>query len=429
MVGYIPGENAATAFQWALQSHINPDREIYWDRPYHFEGPTVQCPPETRIYAKHFQRGIGTRSGDYGDTFRCGTDNEAAGAFQVENIWLRQLRSDPNPTDTSLEDKVTQGAHFKVKGGQNGHLKGCVLWDMKYGLDAYGTTSWLLEDNKARQIYDPTKPGWQEGRATVRTQFHDTHKGCKNWNVRGGIYGGFTSNVRDVYYDIGGPEPVIRSHSENIGGEYSFLLHSMEGMGVGDLYFGAQSSRSIGLIPYDTVSNIRFNGTDFDPAALYNIFVSRGDADHWVEDLVVNGVTVKGQYNGLGFLEVVEAFGQPSLYGGVVANSAFKAHLASSFRISGWRGFRMGGLSISNYNARNIAPHDYQWSAAIALTGSTAAYNVSDIVAGGGGNQHDDVPEHNFTKAGVYRANRNAGVINQVMGGPFGIAGGGAIVS
>lgn len=426
MPSYVDGQNAVDAFNEALDTGTNPDLQVFIDRPFHVAGATIQCPPETRIYADHFQRGHGTRSGDYGDTFRCGTDAVAAGAFQVENIWLRQLRDDPS--GDAIDDRVTQGAHFKVKGGQNGHIKGCLLWDMKYGLDAYGTTSWGMIGNKVRQFNDPTKPGWQEGRAAVRTQFHATHKGCKDWCVEGGIYGGATSPVRDVTYDLGGAEPVVVQHSVNIGGTHGFLLHSMEGIGFGNLYLGGQSERSVSLIPYDTVSNVRFNGTNFDPSAKHNIFVSRGDADHWVEDLIINGVTAKGQMNGLGLLEIAEAFGQPSLYGGSVVASSMKSHLAAPLRVAGWRGFVMNALTISNYNCRNIAPHDYQWSAGIALTGQASAYVVTDILPGGGGNQYDNNPEHNFTKAGVYRADPNAGIVNRIMCAPLGIPGGGAVV-
>lgn len=401
------------AANWAL------DNCIHWDRPFRPQR-TIKLPPNTTIEGVNEDRSRLIRAGDYGHTFEVGDDQFAAGSFRVENLWVMVDRvvSNSNP---ALANKMTHGAHFKVRGGQKCDFDNVTAWGMPFAFDFSGSTVVNLDGVTTEQYWDPLNQGWQEGVAAIRFDKDAKYGPCKDLKVTGeSVIGGWTSDLTEVAY----PNGQTRTHFRNIGPLDGILIHSGETVDIDCSNIGGQASRGIAIRPTDVVANVTIAPRFMDSSGDTSILIERQVQEYWAEGVKIR-TAANGQMIGKGLLEIPEWNGEPAVFMLDVKASA-RSHIMSPFRLFGVRGLNLVA-SPSNYNCQRVMDHDLQWSTGAVIGPNVTCGSVHGGCYGGGGNVLGTV---NGCKAGIWNlAGSNVKIATDTIAeAPFGVPGGGLVV-
>lgn len=410
------GDHAHFFEQAAVQAL---DKRVWWDRPFS-PTRTIKLPPNTTVEGVNEDVSRIVRSGDYGHTFEIGDDQYAAGSVRFENCWMMVDRVIDN-ADSALTNKMTHGAHIRVRGGQKCDFENVTLWGMPFGTDFSGSTVLSLDGVTTEQYWDPLNEDWQEGIAGVRFDKDAKYGPCKDLEITGeSLIGGWTSNPEVITY----PNSQTRTHTRNIGPQYGVLAHSAETLAIDCKNIGGQSGRAVALLPTDVVANVTIAPKFIDSSGEASILIQRQSQDHWAEDVSIR-TKGNGQTIGKGLIEVPEWNGLPSVY---MLDMQVKArsYTMSPIRLWGVRGLDMQA-SPSNYNCQEVMPHDLQWSAGAVIGPNVTCGVVHGGVYGGGGNV---LGTSNGCKAGIWNlAGSNVKIATDtIAAAPFGVSGGGLVL-
>ena len=342
------------------------------------------------------------RTGDYGDTFVCGTvdNSEPARSFTAHGI--RFQHSTPYSSGgTSISNKTTTGAHIRLRGAQEAVISKCWFWRLPYGVLSEGG-SWVKVLNCQFQgVNDPDTPELQEGVAQLVARYSAVHGNPTTWVVTGNNFLGAT-RVRDVVYPASSGDRVI-NRVDTIGPTWGFYIDGLEDADISGNYFGGQSVAEIGVVNSlaGSVIDLRMTRNFFDG-------ISRGQGILFAPTLANKlslAVSIEGNIftdnKHAVFVNANPTSATPSVYNLTVRGNICLSGIGTQIRLEGARGFVCDGNSVSDYNKHHITATDATYTGGIVAGPGSSGGLITGNTVGGGGNTLLNDTLTNFCYVGV----------------------------
>jgi len=396
-----------TAAIQACATAVGYGGKMYFPQGTYFVSATITLRGATKMYGDGPNSTIIYRTGNYGNTFVCGTvanTSEPAREFECYGI-LFQHSTPRAAGQMVLPNLATSGAHLALYGAQNATIDNCWFWRLPAQIQFNGGTLVTVNNCQFLGTWDPQTPALQEG----VIQIH---------NLVSAVYGNPTTHVYTGNKFFGDKEtrsityspssgPVTVTAVDTIGSQYGILCQGLEDFVCSNNYFGGQSVAQI------AVKNAT-NGSVIDWRLASNFFdgISKGQAVLFAPDvsnLFSLGVIIEGNmfvdnFNSI-FVVQNSVSNNPSVYNLDISNNVMIAGRATPILLNGAAGFTVDGNKITNYNAYDLSSTDLSYASAIFSNGTNQKGLIATNVIGGGSNVLQNTTLVNFCYFGVVVSN------------------------
>lgn len=361
---------------------------LYFPKGTYFVSSTITLRGATKMLGDGIEETIIKRTGDYGDTFVCGSaadQSEPARSFGASKI--RFQHSDPYVANsTTLANKVTQGAHIRLRGAQEALIQDCWFMRMRYGVYCEGGSWVKVLNSQFLGVYDPANAALQEGVAGLVAAHSAIHGNPTTWLVTGNNFLGATFERVVNYVHSTGTAPVNRVAT--IGQQYGFLIDGGEDFVINDNYFGGQNVAELAFIQ-------SAGGSIIDVRIAKNFFdgISEGSAI-LVAPSIANKLALAMSIEGNIFTDTLRAIfinqnaadGKPSVVNLTITSNTLLSGIGSQMLLNGAKGFVVSGNTISDYNKYAFTATDANYTTAINVYGASLMGQVTGNTIGGGSN-------------------------------------------
>lgn len=375
---------------------------------------TVVLRGATKLLGEGVEASIIYRTGDYGDTFRCGTvadQSEPARSFEARGLCFRHSDNYVSGSAT-MPNKATSGAHLRLYGAQEAMIYDCWFWRLPYGIASHGG-SWVKVVNCQFQgVYDSETVGLQEGIAGVAALYSAVHGNPTTWIVKGCNFLGAT-RTRDITYAAASGNVVV-NRVDTIGPLYGLYIDGLEDADISGNYFGGQSVAEIAVVnaASSAVVDIRITRNFFDGCARgQGVLFAPTVANTLSLAVTIEGNIFTDNKNAI-YINQNAGSGTPSVYDLTLRGNVCLSGIATQFRLDGAKGFVCSGNTITDYNKHNISATDLTYMGAIVAGGVSANGLIKGNTVGGGGNTLVNDAAFNFCYVGV----SIAGTLTSVVG-------------
>lgn len=383
---------------------------------------TITLRGATKLTGDGIESSIIYRVGDYGDTFVCGTSadqSEPARSFGAKK--LRFQHGDPyTPNTSTITNKVTKGAHLRIRGAQEAVIEECWFYRMRYSVYCEGGSWVKFINNQMSGVYDAATPALQEGVAQLVAAYSSVHGNPTTWIVKGNNFLGATF-LRDVVYpSTTGNKTVNRV--DTIGPQYGLLIDGLEDLDCSGNYFGGQSVAEIAMIngAGGGIIDVRIARNFFDG-------IAQG-AGILIAPVTANALSLGVSITDNVFTDNLHAIfanrnpttGSPGVVKLTIRGNVCLSGIGTQMLLNGARGFICDGNPVSDYNKYNISATDATYTSGISVFDLSAAGLVTANILGGGGNTLSNDTATNFCYKGVtldpavnnvlVRGNQNIGI-------------------
>lgn len=337
-------------------------------------------PERTRIYCRT----------DFGDIFVCGDDSNPAGGPEIDGIWFLYGSVGYRPGDTSLADRATSGAWFRLYGSQQAWFTNCYFYRKPYAVYFHGGTLMRFDNCSFVGVWDHTLEAVQEGISYLVFDVHPTHGNPKDLFLTRSNFFGAKSAERNV--TINGRTV---SMIENIGSKHSLLIFGLETATCIGNYFQCANESAVALRnkPAGAIANIRIVANFLDSSRIAEISACTLDASMSTLSLLVALNQCNGEMNGKSIvvIDVLEG-SHPSVFNFQFIGNSGQAYFGSPLCISGAIGGRISENTLFNWNCQRFfdAGENYEYTSAGLFNGVSAKLRIRGNAIGGGGNQLSD---------------------------------------
>lgn len=363
---------------------------------------TITLRGGTKLIGDGVESTIIYRTGDYGDTFVCGTTDTSEPARSFGARGIRFQHGDPyTPNTSTIANKVTQGAHIRLRGAQEALIEDCWFFRMRYNIYCEGGSWVKILNNQYSGVYDTAQPALQEGIAQVVAAYSAVHGNPTTWIVKGNNFLGATFMRNIVYPSTTGNVTVNRI--DTIGPQFGFLIDGLEDLDCSGNYFGGQSVAEIAMVNGN-------GGGIIDLRIARNFFdgISQGSGI-LIAPTVANTLSLAVTITDNIFTDNLHAIfanrnptsGSPGVLKLTIRGNVCLSGIGTQILLNGARGFICDGNPISDYNKHNISATDATYHAAISVFDLSAAGLVTGNILGGGGNLLANDTSTNFCYKGV----------------------------
>lgn len=386
---------------------------LFFPKGTYFVSSTITLRGATKLLGEGVEATVIYRTGNYGDTFVCGTpadQSEPARSFEARKICFKHSANYVSGSST-LSDKATSGAHIKLYGAQEAMIYDCWFWRLPYQIISYGG-SWVKIINCQFQgVYDSETVALQEGIAHVAALYNSVHGNPTTWIIKGCNFLGAT-RTRDITYSASSGNVVV-NRVDTIGPLYGLYIDGLEDADISGNYFGGQSVAEVAVInnAAGAVIDLRIARNFFDG-------IARGQGILFapvVSNTYSLGVTIEGNIftdnkNAI-FINQNAGSSTPSVYNLAIRGNVCLSGIGSQMLIAGAKGFVCSGNSISDYNKHAISTTDSGYTGAIVAYSSAANGIIEGNTIGGGGNTLTNTTGTNYCYVGVSIASTLTSVI------------------
>ena len=369
----------------------------------YFVSATITLRGATKLLGDGVEATIVKRTGDYGDTFVCGTSadqSEPARSFEARKI--RFQHSDPYVSGSlTMPNKATYGSHLRIYGAQEAIIEDCWFWRLPYNVVFEGGSWVKVIRCQFLGVFDASTPATQEGLAQLYAKRSSIHGNPTTWVVTGCNFLGATIQRNITYAATSGSAVVNRI--DTIGSQFGFFIDGLEDADISGNYFGGQSVAELGVVNAagGGVIDIRisrnfFDGISLGAGILFAPSVSGTlslavTIDHNIFTDNLHAVFIN-QNAGDGLASVVNL----SMTGNIALSG-----IGTQLVLAGARGFTATGNSISDYNKHAISTTDPVYTAGIWAYSVSANGTIQNNTLGGGGNSLINDIGANFCYSGV----------------------------
>lgn len=364
---------------------------------------TITLRGATKLLGDGVENTIVYRVGDYGDTFVCGTSadqSEPARSFGANGI--RFQHSDSYiPNSTTINNKVTQGAHIRLRGAQEACIKDCWFYRMRYGVYSEGG-SWVKIINcQFSGVYDKFTPALQESVAQLVAAYSPIHGNPTTWVVTGNNFLGATF-MRNVTYTATSGSVVV-NRIDTVGSQFGFLIDGLEDLDCTGNYFGGQSEAEMAMINTagGGIIDIRIKNNFFDGIAQGSgILFAPTVSNALALAVTIEGNTFTDNLHAI-FANVNSTSNTPSVHDLTIRGNICLSGIGSQILLNGAKGFVVSDNNVTDYNKHNISINDVSYQTGIVAYGVASGGVITDNNVGGGGNGLVNNTASNFCYGGV----------------------------
>lgn len=395
--------DCTAAFQLAADT-IGYGGTLFIPRGRYFLSATIVWRGATKLIGTGIGSSVIFRTGDYGDTFRCGSvldQSEPARSFECR--FIEMTHGTPAWSSGTLDYKVTSGSHLHLYGCQEAILEGCWFHRMRYQVYCEGG-SWVKVINcQFLGIWDPQRPALQETVGQLVAAPSSVHGNPTTWVIQKNNFLGATVQRTITYFPASGARDVYRI--DTIGAQYGFLVQGLEDWDLSSNYFGGQSIAELaiinaaggGVIDYRVYSNF-FDGI----SKGYGILLSPADANTLSLAGDISGNIHTDNFHSL-FINRNAATGTVGAYNCTVRGNICLSGIAAQYMLGGIVGGDVSGNRITDYNKHNLTDTDPEYSAAIIEYDLSNMLRIFGNSLGGGGNGLVNDVLANFCYFGVLK--------------------------
>lgn len=397
--------DCTSAFQQAADA-AGYGGTVFIPRGRYFLSATIVLRGATKLVGTGIGSSVITRTGDYGDTFRCGSvadQSEPARSFECR--FLEMSHSVPfTPGSSALPNLVTFGAHLNLYGCQEALIEGCWFHRMRYQVYCNGG-SWVKVLNcQFYGIWDPQTPALQETVGQLVAYPNSVHGNPTTWVVQNNNFLGATAQRGVTYTPASGNREIFRI--DTIGAQYGFLIQGLEDLDCHGNYFGGQSIAEIailnaaggGVIDYRIYSNF-FDGI----SKGYGILLSPAAANTLSLAGSIQGNIFTDSFHAI-FINRNAVSGTVGAYNCNIQGNIALSGIATQVVLGGLIGGDISGNRITDYNKHNVTDSDVEYCSAILIYDLSDKLSISANSLGGGGNGMANSTSVNFCYFGVIRS-------------------------
>lgn len=379
---------------------------VYIPRGRYFLSDTVTLRGATKLIGTGIGSTYIVRTGDYGDTFECGSiadQSEPARSFECKFIEFTH-GTNFSYGDTTLDHLATTGAHLRLRGCQEALLEGCWFHRLQYNV-AFEGGSWVKIINcQFLGVYDPDRPALQETVGQLVASPSTVHGNPTTWIVKGCNFLGATVLRDVVYYPSSGARVINRI--DTIGAQYGFLLQGLEDLDLSGNYFGGQSVAELAVLNSTggAVIDYRVRGNFFDGCSRgYGILMAPAAASTASLGGIIESNFFVDNLHAI-FVNRNAVSATPGAYNLQIRGNTSFSGIGSQFKLGGLVGGRVSENMITDYNKHNVTDSDADFASAIIVFDIADGFAVQNNSMGGGGNTLLNDIAFNFCYFGVVRS-------------------------
>lgn len=369
----------------------------------YFLSQTVSLRGATKMIGDGVSSSVIHRTGDYGDTFVIGTkddQSEPARDFMFKD--LQMVHGTPfSSGGTSIDFKVTKGAHIRAYGGQEFTIEGCWLHRMRFQFYSHGGTWGKVINNQFLGVWDPDNAAIQESVAQVVSDYSALYGNPTTWVVTGNNFLGATI-VRNITYHPSSGDQVV-NRIDTIGPQYGMLIYGNEDFTINGNYFGGQSIAEIGVFNQSSggVIDGRVHDNFFDG-------ISRGSGV-LLAPTVANAASLALDIYGNIFTDNLHGVyanrnsssATPGAYKVLVHHNIFLSGIGCQVVATGLRGFSIDNNLVTDYNKHNLTSTDPFFCSGVHIAELSDYGSVHGNKVGSGANTVIPDVSANFCYAGI----------------------------
>lgn len=376
---------------------------VYFPAGRYFLDRPIICRGATKLIGDGVECSIIYRTGDYGDTFVCGTaadQSEPARSFGARG--LQMVHGDPYSANSStINFKATKGAHIRMRGAQEAMIQDCWFHRLPYQVYSEGG-SWVKVINcQFLGVYDPSNTALQEGRAQLVAAYSAVHGNPTTWIVKGNNFLGATFERVVTYPTINGAKNVNRVAT--IGSQFGFLIDGLEDLDVSGNYFGGQSVAELAFIPSANagIIDIRIAKNFFDGIAEGSgILFAPNVANKIALAVSIDSNVFTDNLHGI-FINQNSADGMPSVYNATLRGNTFLSGIGSQMLLNGLKGFVVSGNTVADWNKYAFTATDAAYTTGINVYGASSQGQVTGNTIGAGSNLLNNSVDVNQCYVGI----------------------------
>ena len=379
----------------AIQAALDASLYITFPAGRYLISATLIAQAKSKLEGAGAEKTILQRTANYGDTIQIGTVATGANNFEISGLWFYKPQVYTAGVTTTITYPVTAGAaHLAVVKGQRGAIHDCFFWGMPYGITVESTSLLWITRNNFNGIWDHLIAGLQEGLVSIYLKSDGATSNTLVTINGNHIGGGYFSESRDV--TVGS---TTFSTNEQIGPRYGVSCESCEGLHIYDNYLGGQSDYSLHLNVKQIIASVKVYGNFFDTGLIGAIQAITTSASHWVVGLQIIDNNINGQLVGLEALRIDYPASFKSVVGLVMIGNRIENFLKTPITLVGVVGATITSNAISNYNARNSATGDPDYSSGIRVFAGALKVFATLNTYGGGTN---DLSATNNCQWGIF---------------------------
>lgn len=375
---------------------------LYFPKGTYVVSSTITLRGATKLIGDGVSSTIIYRTGNYGDTFECGTianTSEPARNFGAKGILFQH--SSPYSAG-SLPNLATQGAHLHLYGCQEAVIEDCWFWRLPYQVQCEGG-SWVKVINcQFLGTYDSQTPALQEGIAQLYALPNSLYGNPTTWIVEGCNFLGSTV-MRNITYPSSSGSVVI-NRIDTIGSQYGFLIKGLEDLDFSGNYMGGMSVAELAFNNdvNGAVLDIRVKRNFFDGISQgFGIFFNPNLANAFSFAVAIGGNVFTDQLHAI-YANINSISSTPSVYNLTLTGNVMESGIGSQCLLSGVVGFTAGNNSITDYNKYSISATDNTYINAIWAFNLAANGAIQDNNIGGGGNTLLNTTGTNYCYGGIF---------------------------
>lgn len=401
----------------AAATHVGYGGVIVFPKGTYLVSSTITLRGATKLIGYGPETTIIYRTGNYGDTFLCGTTDLSEPARNFSAKGIRFLHSIPfSYGDTSLANKATSGAHIHLRGAQEAEISNCWIHRLPYGVRSEGGSWVKIQNCQFLGTYDLSTVALQETIYQLWAQWSSVHGIPTTWVVINNNFLGSTA-LRNITYTPSSGSVVV-NRIDTMGALFGFFIDGLEDLVCSNNYFGGHSTAEIGVINVSggAVIDLRISDNFFDG-------ISQGNGILFaptVSNLFSLGVSIKNNFFVDNFhavyINVNAGSSTPSVYNLNMSGNICFSGIATQFMLTGVKGFTVKQNNITDYNKHNLSSTDQIYTAAMYVAGVASSGSISDNTLGGGGNTLLNTTGTNYCYAGIVI---DASILTVHSGGNF----------